>query len=196
MDGPQCRSFTGQGWRPYGAYVDPTNAIPGPGHYELHRVGNKLHAYAWFQHRIRSCVPPGMTAILSVTVAGVTALKSALVFAGVSGRPELRIDWTTTPPRAAILVRNSTTQAGEGWVTPVGRDFWRLSLRLTNTRSDPIHVMPTFYVTRGVENAGLDLGLFAGDAHFEVADEGWPKLTPPTGTSGPEKTMDRPGEAA
>ncbi len=172
MEDPDTRSFTGAGWRACGAYVDPSDAIPGPGKSKLHRVGNKLYAYAWFQHRVPTTIREGMTAILALTVSEVSVLKSALVFVGAPGRPELRIDWTTSKPRTATLIGLGTSYTGEGWVTPIGRDFWRIRFQLTSETPDPVHLMPTFYIARGVENAGLDLGLHAGDAHFEVTQKG------------------------
>jgi hypothetical protein len=106
---------------------------------------------------------------MEITIGEVSALKSALVFAGVPGRPELRVDWTTARPRTAVLMGSDEDLIVDGSARPLGREFWRLSLEMTNTSTRQIFLMPTFYVTRGVENAGLDLGLHAGDVELEIA---------------------------
>lgn len=171
MTDPEIHTLTGTGWRAYGAYIDPLDTIPGPGRVKLHRVGNKLHAYAWFQHRVPSTVMPGTTATMSLTVGEISTLKSALVFAGAPGRPELRVDWTTARPRVSTLMGSDSAPVVEGWVTAQGREFWQMNLRMTNATRRPVHLLPTFYVTRGAENAGLDLGLHAGDTHFEMVPQ-------------------------
>ncbi len=188
MDEQSIRSLTGNGWRAEGAYVDRLDQVPGPGGSPLHRIGNKLHAYAWFECREALTIPPGERASVAITVAKVTALSSALVLASAIGRPEVRVDWTVTPPRVRVLWQTGGVRAVEGRLKPSGHDCWRLHLLAENTMTHPIDVRPTFYVARGVENSGLDLGLHAGD----ISLDGVKCLDAPGVECPPSARIDRP----
>lgn len=167
-----AHNFAAPYWRPSGASVDAEDTIPGPFDKPLQRVLGNLNAFARFEGESGIFLPPGGQARFSVVVAQPTVLNSAIALLGRSGKPELRVDWTRTPPGKILIWRTVGLRAIAGEILGMGQDCWQLSVLVENATQQSMQVRPCFYVTRGVENTGLHVGLYAGCMNFELCQPG------------------------
>ncbi|MEM9059821.1 MAG: hypothetical protein AAGD13_05100 [Pseudomonadota bacterium] len=151
-------------WTRVSASIDPADTIVGPNGIPLQKVGNNLNGFSFFSAEPLPALPPGERIAFSMIVSDVTAIISALLLDSTIGKPEMRVDWTATPPSVAILGATAVLQTIEGSLTDLGGGAYRMFLEAENTSVAPIDVTPIFYVTRGVENVGLDVGMYAGSA--------------------------------
>jgi hypothetical protein len=167
-----AHNFAARYWRSSGASVDTEDVIPGPLNKPLQRVLGKLNAFARFEGAKGTTLAPGAQARFSVVVAQPSTLNSAIAFLSRAGKPELRADWTRTPPGKILMWRTGGLRSVAGEILGMGQDCWQLSLLVENTTQRSVHITPCFYVTRGVENAGLQVGLYAGCMTFELCRPG------------------------
>lgn len=151
-------------WSRTGASVDPGDTIVGPTGIPLQRVGNSLNAFSFFSEGVVHSLLPGERFAFSIIVSDVTALVSALMLDAVPNKPEVLVDWQTSPPTVSVIGTNESLQAITGTVADLGGGAYRMYLQAENTTAAPLDITPIFYVTRGVENIGLDVGMYAGSA--------------------------------
>jgi hypothetical protein len=159
---PACPPAAASDWRRVGATIDLNDSIPGPFRRPLQRLGNAQNAFARLEGPPLACVDPGARAIFTAVVAAPTALSSALVLTSASGQAELHVDWTEVPPSFVLLHRRAGLTVEAGTVDGLGWDIWRLALQARNRTRDAVMVKPSFYVTSGIGNAGISVGLYAG----------------------------------
>lgn len=150
-------------WIKISSTVDSLNTVPGPYNVPLQWTGNNLNSFSRFQASVGKTVNPGETIAFSAIVAQPTTLVSALLFTSTIGSPELRITWTTTPPTVGLFGQTSALMTTKGTLTDLGNNTYRLLLEATNTSAAPALATPILYVTRGIENAGLQVGMYAGN---------------------------------
>lgn len=150
-------------WIKISSTVDSLNTVPGPYNVPLQWTGNNLNSFSRFQASVGKTVDPGETIAFSAIVAQPTALVSALLFTSSIGSPELRVTWTTTPPTVGLFGQTSALMTTKGVVTDLGNNTYRLFLEATNTSASAQLATPILYVTRGIENAGLQVGMYAGN---------------------------------
>ncbi|MEM1162096.1 MAG: hypothetical protein AAGJ28_14270, partial [Pseudomonadota bacterium] len=161
---PVPDDFSDATWTLRGATVDPLDTVPGPFNVPLQRVGNKLNAFSRFQAPEIPNVPAGARVGFSIIVAQPTSLTSALVLdAGRHGAAELRVSWPATPPSLSMINEFSDLRIVAATLTDLGAATWRMHLVVENQTTRPVDVIPSFYVTRGIENVGLDVGMYAGN---------------------------------
>ncbi|MEM7057336.1 MAG: hypothetical protein AAF557_07100 [Pseudomonadota bacterium] len=150
-------------WIKISSTVDSLNTVPGPYNVPLQWTGNNLNSFARFQSSVGKTVDPGQTIAFSAIIAQPTTLVSALLFTSAIGSPELRVNWTTTPPTVNLFGQSSALMTTNGTVTDLGNSTYRLLLEATNTSASSELATPILYVTRGIENAGLQVGMYAGN---------------------------------
>lgn len=150
-------------WIKVSSTVDGLNTLPGPYNVPLQWTGNNLNSFSRFQASVGKTVDPGERIAFSAIVAQPTALVSALLFSSTAGNPELRITWTATPPTVELFGQTSALMTTNGALTALGNNTYRMFLEAENTTTSPVTVTPILYVTRGVENAGLQVGMYAGN---------------------------------
>jgi len=138
------------------------DTIPGPYGVPLQRLGNNQNSFARFDGPVFASVPAGAKVSYSAIVAQPSTLVSAILLDSAAGRPELRVTWTATPPVLGLFGQTGALQLIDGKVTDLGGGAYRLLLVALNTTGSALDVSATFYVTRGTENAGLNVGLYAG----------------------------------
>lgn len=151
-------------WTRVSASIDPADTIVGPTGIALQRVGNNLNGFSFFSAPVVQTLAPGESFAFSMIASDVTAVISALLIDSSVGKPEMRVNWQASPPSVGILGATAHLQAKVGTLTDLGGGAYRLYLEAENTTSGPVDVTPIFYVTRGVENVGLDVGMYAGAA--------------------------------
>ncbi|MEL7000793.1 MAG: hypothetical protein AAFP68_21305 [Pseudomonadota bacterium] len=151
-------------WTRVSASIDPGDTVVGPSGVLLQKVGNNLNGFSYFGAEPIAGLAPGDRLAFNIIVSDVTAVISALLLDSTIGKPELHVDWSATPPGVTMLGASSTLQATNGTLTDLGGGAYRMFLEAENTSSAPIDATPIFYVTRGVENVGLDVGMYAGAA--------------------------------
>lgn len=151
-------------WTRVSAGIDGGDTIIGPTGVPLQRVSNNLNGFAFFSAPVVHTLAPGEGFAFNMIVSDVTAVVSALLIDSSSGKPEMRVNWQTSPPSVTILGATAPLRAITGTVTELGGGAYRMLLQVENTTATPIDVTPIFYVTRGVENVGLDVGMYAGAA--------------------------------
>lgn len=151
-------------WSRTSASIDPGDTIVGPTGIALQRVGNNLNAFSYFSAGVVHSLQPGERFAFSMIVSDVTAIVSALLLDAVPNRPEMRVDWQTSPPTVSIVGAGASLQTVAGEVTDLGGGAYRMFLEAENATAAPVDIAPIFYVTRGVENVGLDVGMYAGSA--------------------------------
>jgi hypothetical protein len=159
---PDCPPAAASEWRRVGAMIDPNDSIPGAFRRPLQRLGNAQNAFARLEGPSLPCVEPGGRAIFSVVVAAPTTLSSALVLTSACGQAELHLDWTEVPPSFMLLDRRAGLVVEAGTVEGLALDTWRLALQVRNEARDAVAVKPSLYVTSGIGNAGISVGLYAG----------------------------------
>ena len=150
-------------WIKISSTVDTLNTVPGPFNVPLQWLGNNLNSFSRFQSSTGKIVEPGETIAFSAIVAQPTALVSALLLNSSIGNPELRVTWTSTPPAVGLLGQTSALRLVAGTVTDLGNDTYRLLVEAENTSASAVSVTQILYVTRGVENSGLLVGLYGGN---------------------------------
>ena len=155
-------NFADPYWTAVSATVDSQNTIPGPFNVPLQRLGNNTNAFARFDGQPFSSLASGQKVSFTAIIAQPTSLISAILLDSTAGRPEVRVTWTTTPPTVGLFGTTAGLQLSHGEVVDLGGDTWRVVLEAVNTTVSAITVLPTFYVTRGVENTGLNVGMYAG----------------------------------
>ena len=151
-------------WSRISATIDLGDTIVGPTGVPLQRVGNNLNAFSYFSAGTVHGLQPGERFAFSMIVSDVTAIISALLLDAVPNKPEMRVDWQTVPPTVSVLGASASLQTVAGTVTDLGGGAYRMYLEAENTTAMPVDIAPIFYVTRGVENVGLDVGMYAGSA--------------------------------
>jgi len=149
-------------WTAISSSVDINDTVPGPYNVPLQWLGNNQNAFARFDGPAVATVQPGERFAFSIIVAQPSALISAILLDTTDGRPELRVTWSDTPPTAALLGQTANFALTTGTLTDLGGGIWRMFLEARNTTAGPLDVTPTIYVTRGVENVGLNVGFYAG----------------------------------
>ena len=162
-----ARDMLGSGWRPVSARVSMTEQIPGPQSEPLRKISGMQNAFARIEGATPARLVPGEQASFNLIVAQPSAVSSALVFGSQQGQAELRIRWTSSPPTYRLIGKANDLRPTWGSVQPLGLDTFALGLAVENTTDAEIDVTPALYVTRGIENAGLDAGLFAGAVRIE-----------------------------
>ncbi len=130
----------------------------------MQRVGSNLNAFSYFSAGVVHSLQPGERFAFSMIVSDVTAIISALLLDALPNRPEMRVDWQTSPPTVSIVGAGASLQTVAGDVTDLGGGGYRMFLEAENTTAAPVDVAPIFYVTRGMENVGLEVGMYAGSA--------------------------------
>lgn len=156
-------NFADPFWTAVSSTVDTLDTIPGPFGVPLQRLGNNQNGFARFDGPVVATIAPGETFVFSTIVASPTSLVSAILLDSTAGKPELRVTWTANPPTAALLGMTAQFAARAGSVTEIAPGTYRLLLEAENTTAAPLDVTPIFYVTRGVENVGLNVGMYAGN---------------------------------
>lgn len=151
-------------WSRVSAGIDGSDTIIGPTGITLQRVSNNLNGFAFFSAPVVHTLAPGDRFSFSMIVSDITAVVSALLIDSSSGKPEMRVNWQASPPSVSILGATAPLKAASGTLTDLGGGAYRMFLQTENTTANPIDVTPIFYVTRGVENVGLDVGMYAGSA--------------------------------
>ena len=151
-------------WTRVSAGIDGTDTIVGPTGIALQRVSNNLNGFSFFSAPVVHSVAPSERFAFSMIVSDVTAKISALLIDSASGKPEMRANWEASPPTVSILGATAPLKAVTGTVTDLGGGAYRMFIEVENTTAAPIAATPIFYVTRGVENVGLDVGMYAGSA--------------------------------
>lgn len=154
--------FSDPYWAAIGSIVDTFDTSPGPFSVPLQWVRNNGNAFARFDGPNFVSVAPGERVAFSAIVAQPSSLISAIVLASAAGNPELRITWSAQPPTVTLLGQTAALQLVTGTLSDLGNDTWRLLLEAENTTGAPVDVLARFYVTRGVENTGLNVGMYAG----------------------------------
>lgn len=159
---PSPTTFANPYWTAISSLTNPADTIPGPYNVPLERVSNNLNAFARFDGGTFVSLPPGEKMSFSAIVGTPTSLNSAILLDSAAGRPELRVDWTLASPGIGLLGQTANLRALSGTVEALGSNLFRLTLIALNTTSSALDVAPTFYVTRGVQNVGLNVGMYAG----------------------------------
>jgi hypothetical protein len=150
-------------WTAVSSSVDPADTVPGPHGVALQRLGNNQNSFARFDGPVVTSLAPGERFAFSIIVAQPTALVSAILLDSTGGRPELRITWSNAPPTVTLIGQAAAFAARVGSLTELGGGIWRLYLEAENTTAVAFDVTPSVYVTRGVENSGIDVGFYAGE---------------------------------
>lgn len=149
-------------WQKIGAAVDAASTVPGPFNVPLQLTASNFNLFSRLQAATAKSVPPGEFYSFSAIVAQPTSLVSALFVSSPQGNPEVRVTWTNNPPTISLLGQSGGFRLTGGRLDDLGNDAYRILLIAQNTTSAPIDVTPVFYITRGVENSGLLVGMFAG----------------------------------
>ncbi len=151
-------------WSRISASIVPGDTIVGPTGVPLQWVGNNLNAFSYFSAGVVHSLQPGERFAFSMIVSDVTAIISALLLDATPNKPEMRVDWQTIPPTVSVFGASASVQTIAGTVTDLGAGAYRMYLEAENPPATPVDIAPIFYVTRGVENVGLDVGMYAGSA--------------------------------
>lgn len=149
-------------WTAVAATVNGGDTVPGPFDAPLQWLGNNQNAFSRFDGPVIASLAPGARIAFTLIVAQPTALVSAILLDSSTGRPELRVTWTSNPPGIGLLGQVADFAARVGTVTDLGGGTWRLYLEAENTTLAPIDVTPSVYVTRDVSNSGLNVGFYGG----------------------------------
>ena len=154
--------LAGPNWRSIGAEVDLNSAIPGPFGACLRKVGNRRNAFARLQRDEPYQLSPGKEVVFGVTVARSTSIVSALVLHAAEDQLELRVRWTSMPPEIRLLSRSGALHASQSFAVPIGGEAYSVVLGAENISDRTMNITASFYISRGVENAGLSAGMYAG----------------------------------
>ena len=130
----------------------------------MQRVGNDLNAFAYFSAGVVHSLQPDERFAFSLIVSDVTAIVSALMLDALPNKPEVLVNWQTSPPTVTTVGTGAPLNAVTGSVADLGGGAYRMYLEVENTTASAIDVTPIFYVTRGIGNLGLDVGMYAGSA--------------------------------
>lgn len=161
---PAATDLADPAWQRTGASVDPMNTVPGPFAIPMQRVGNNQNGFSRLEGPVLGRCEPGERFSASLAIAQPTSLTSALTLGSVRCTAELMIDWRTTPPTTHLSRPRGTLQAKAGGITALGGETWRLWLEVENTGADPQDIRLGLHISRGTENVGLLLGMYAGMA--------------------------------
>ncbi|MFK7945440.1 MAG: hypothetical protein AB8B85_21380 [Paracoccaceae bacterium] len=160
LDAPE--DFARTAWTPFGASLDLMQTLPGPFAPPLHWLTNNQNAHARFEHTRPLTVRPGQRISFSALVAEPTAFSTALCIHSPAGEAALRVDWMDHPTSTALSGHDGGLVPQDGGLTRLGGGCYRLWLVAENLTQAVLSVRPALHVTAGIENAGLNLGLFAG----------------------------------
>ena len=159
--------FSSADWRSIGATIDYDDRLPGPYTRPLIWLGNNQNGFAKLEGRQSSRVEPGERISFGLVIARPTALVSALCLDSEAGRPELRIQWSCWPPRRWLLGTAAGFCAVRGEVVAVNNETYAIMLVAENATRNAVDVTPAFNVAHGIQNVGLDVGMYAGVADID-----------------------------
>lgn len=155
-------NFADRAWLAVRGAVDPLDTVPGPFAQPLQWLSNNQSGLARFDHAAPLIAPPGACLSLQAIVSAPTALSSGIMLASPAGEVALKVNWIDTPPSSALMGRPGGLAAVEGGLDILAPDLYRLRIVARNRTPDSLEVRPALQVTAGIENAGLNVGLYAG----------------------------------
>ena len=151
-----------QDWQANGATLSCSDQLLGPFAKPLVRIGNDRNAFARLKARVPSRVRAGEQIRFGLVITRPTVLVSALGLVSEVGRPELRIHWSSTPPRQRLIGRSARLCAIRGEVVALNDETFTAMLVAENRTYQALDVTPVFHVAHGIENVGLDAGMHIG----------------------------------
>ncbi|MEM1299875.1 MAG: hypothetical protein AAGH68_11420 [Pseudomonadota bacterium] len=168
-----AENFADPGWRSVnGATVDAMQTLPGPFAVPLRWLGAGQSAYAHFEQVVPIEVPAGRTVSFSVLTSTPTLRSSGLALRSAAGNAALKVHWVDQPASTTLVGQSDGLAAVDGGITDLGCGCARLWLQARNLTGDPLEVQPLMQVASGVENAGMNLGLYAGCAMLGIGHLG------------------------
>ena len=162
LSGPE--NFAHPAWTSNGAGVDPLDTKPGPFAVPLRRLCNCQNGFASFEHRQMLELPPAQQMCFSVLVTAPTVRSSGLVLLSSAGNVALKVGWVDTPANTTVIGHPDGLSVVDGGLVDLGDGCFRLWLVAHNSTKATLAVRPVLQVSAGIENAGMNLGLYAGCA--------------------------------
>lgn len=179
-----AENFAQAGWRSVGgATVDPLQTLPGPFAVPLRWLGGGQSPYAHFEQVAPIQVPPREEISFSVLVSTPSVRSSGLVLRSAKGNAALKVYWVDQPASTTIVGQCDGLAALDGGMTDLGGGCARMWLTARNQTDESVAVQPLMQVSAGVENAGMNLGLYAGCAMAGIGNLG-NGFVKPSGVSG------------